>query len=147
MAFIKIKVNEISERNKLLPENSINLAGLFTTLTANDSGTYGGYVEMTGRDDKYLFIANNNGGNSISLTIHAGNGIQGTKNLFASSITSSSCYLCTLDSGRFKRITPNEGYVDNDKTIKHDVEGLNESNKVFITSNKSTCNVAVFKLN
>lgn len=143
MAFSEIKVNKINNVNqpiKLVQSN------IYTALLTNDESeaSFGGYFQMEERDDKYLIAVKNEDSNSAEVRILASDGIQGVNDL-TFTVEASGYAMLNIESGRFKRVSANNGYADNNREIPHGVSELSEKGKVFIIG-KDKVNIAVFAL-
>lgn len=142
MGFSELQVTEINDVSIIDKDYS----DIYTVLMPND-GYYGCYFDMHDRDDKYLLIVYNTSSSpAITLTVKAGNGIAGSVDLISSPIDGNNYAPFVLESGRFKWMTDNDGYIDRNKTIKHGVSGLSEKGKVFITASGGGVCIAVFKM-
>lgn len=146
MAFSKLKVTEINDVSNIDVQKSD--AEMYTALTENDSdGVYGCYFDMQERDDKYLLVVHNtNPSSAITITVKAGNGMGGSVDLISKSIGGNNKAPFTIESGRFKWMSNNDGYIDVNKTIRHGVSDLSEKGKVFITASGSGASIAVIRV-
>lgn len=147
MAFSSITVKDIKEVNKGMTAEAYT--SLTTALATNGetSATYGGYFVMDERDDKYLLLFHNSDTDPHTVTIQAGDALQGV-NSCALTIAASKYTALSIESGRFKRVSANEGYADLAKTIPHGIStaGFTEKGKVFFTSDSASVKAAIFKL-
>lgn len=146
MAFAKLKVTEINQISEFSAPKTT--AEMYTTLTegVEDSDVYGGYLEMTERDDKYVIIVTNtNASATCPITVKAGNGLFSGVDVSCSSIPANSKTAITIESGRFKWMTDNGGYIDKEQSVGHGVDGLSEKGKVFFTTTKSGVSVCVLR--
>ena len=122
MARATINVQALDERNKFAS------AALSTGMTTAIDATDGAEIVWSERDDKYLvLIQNANASEAKSVTIKAGNGIQGVNDI-TTSIAASSYTFIALDSGRFKNV------VGADK------------GKVLFTGDSADIKIAAFKM-
>jgi hypothetical protein len=98
MARVKLTVHEMGKRNELM--TPVATASMFTAVDA----AAGAEFEMSGRDDRVVVLIQNAATSAKSVTVKAGNGIQGvvdyTENVAASSTTA-----IVLESGRFKNVS------------------------------------------
>lgn len=122
MARATINVQALDERNKFAS------AALSTGMTTAIDATDGAEIVWSERDDKYLILIQNaNASGAKSVTIKAGNGIQGVNDI-TTSIAASSYTFIALDSGRFKNV------VGADK------------GKVLFTGDSADIKIAAFKM-
>lgn len=122
MARVTINVQALDERNKFAS------AALSTGMTTAIDATDGAEIVWSERDDKYLILIQNaNASGAKSVTIKAGNGIQGVNDI-TTSIAASSYTFIALDSGRFKNV------VGADK------------GKVLFTGDSADIKIAAFKM-
>lgn len=121
MARANITVHSLNDRNVFA-----DITTLETALTAD-----GGELTMNERDDKYLILAHNSATSASSLTVKAGNGIQGVSDLIHS-VPASGYAIVQLDSGAYKNVTNDE--TDTAKKGK------------VIFAGASTLKIAAFKL-
>ena len=122
MARATINVQALDERNKFAS------AALSTGMTTAIDAADGAEIVWSERDDKYLvLIQNANASGAKSVTIKAGNGIQGVNDI-TTSIAASSYTFIALDSGRFKNV------VGADK------------GKVLFTGDSADIKIAAFKM-
>lgn len=98
MARVKLTVHKMGKRNELM--TAVATASMFTAVDA----AAGAEFEMSGRDDRVVVLIQNAATSAKSVTVKAGNGIQGvvdyTENVAASSTTA-----IVLESGRFKNVS------------------------------------------
>lgn len=147
MAFSQLKVTEITKISELSEGKSED--NIFTDLAKNGTTPefFGGYFDMTARDDKYLIIVKNtNMSAAVTVTVKGGNGIQGSVDYVSDEIPAETYAGMVIESGRFKWVSDNDGYIDCIHRISHGVSGLREKGKVFITSEKDGVSVAIYKL-
>lgn len=146
MAFAKLKVTEINRVSEFSTPKTTS--EMYTALTegVTDSDVYGAYLEMTERDDKYIIIVSNtNSSATAPITIKAGNGLFSGADLTYSEIPASSKTAIAIESGRFKWMTDNGGYIDKTHTDGHGVDGLSEKGKVFFTTSKGGVSICVLR--
>ena len=147
MAFTNVTVNEINKVNEGM--TAATYADMATALASNgeSSATIGACFEMKERDDKYLLLFVNTDSNSQSFTIKASNALQGV-NDYTCTLAAGKFTAMSIDSGRFKWVSANDGYVDLAKTIPHNIStsGFTEKGKVFVTATDAKVKMAVFKL-
>ncbi len=143
MAFSEIKVSKINNVNTPIKVNS---SDIYTGVTTNGESTetFGGYFTMDERDDKYLIVIKNDGGDAAEIKLLASDGIQGVNDLVFT-VEASGYAMLNIESGRFKRVSGNNGYADNKKEIPHGVIGSSEKGKVFVIG-KDKVSVAVIAL-
>lgn len=119
MARTVLTVRELDARN--------TFCTAFTALTQAVDAANGAEFDMEGQDDKHLILIQNAATSAKTVTVKAGNGLQGVCDL--SCEVAASGYTCvTLESGRFKNVT-----------------GDNKG-KVILTGTDANIKVAVFKL-
>lgn len=122
MARTVLTVNELTERNKFLD------CGAISSIAAAVDPTEGAEFAMKERDDKYLILVTNaNGSASKSVTIKAGNGLQGRVDL-TKSIDAGDYHIIAIDSGAYKNVSGTD------------------KGKVVITGASADIKVAVFRL-
>ena len=144
--FSKITVQEINEFNKFKTEAAFS--GISTALASNgaSTATYGAYFEMKDAGDKYLIFVQNvaESGDDKTVTIKAGNGIQGVNDIQKADLGFGEYTLICIDSGRFKNVSENDSL----KKLSSSTSGTQVSakGKVFITGTDANIKVAVFKL-
>ena len=82
------------------------------TKTAATTPTDGVAIDMSGKDFQTVIIVENSGSGSATVTVKAGNGIQGVNDLAAYTLAASEVAAIRLDSGAFKNVTgDNKGKV------------------------------------
>ncbi|MBE6546341.1 MAG: hypothetical protein E7668_02725 [Ruminococcaceae bacterium] len=119
MARTVLTVRELDARN--------TFCSSFTALTQAVDAANGAEFEMEGQDDKHLILIQNAATSAKTVTVKAGNGLQGVCDL--SCEVAASGYTCvTLESGRFKNVTGDD------------------KGKVILTGTDANIKVAVFKL-
>ncbi len=147
MAFSELKVTEINKISELSEAKSED--GIFTALAKNGitPEAFGCYLDMSARDDKYLIIVKNtNMSAAVTVTVKGGNGIQGSVDYVSDLIPAEKYSAMVIESGRFKWVSDNDGYIDGIHRISHGVSGLREKGKVFIIADKDGVSVAVYKM-
>ena len=92
---ISYEIDKVNEAGAV----ALNTA-LFTALDASDGAAY----DASGRDDKTLLLVQNSATSEGTLTVKAGNGIQGVNDLSVV-VPASSTVGLVLESGRFKKIS------------------------------------------
>lgn len=98
-------VYELKDYNKEM-STAITTTGLVGTVDATD----GAYFTMTGQDGKVLILLQASTADA-SVSIKAGNGIQGVKD-YTFTVASGKTQIITIESGRFKNVTgANKGKV------------------------------------
>ena len=121
MARTNLTVRELDARNTFL--GAVASTSLFEAVDATEGAAF----EMKGQDDKYLILVQNAATAAKTVTVKAGNGLQGTADLSVE-VTASSHTGVVLESGRFKNVT-----------------GADKG-KVILTGTDANIKVAVFKL-
>ena len=98
---------------KDIGRNNLSLNAWGTvTFTAATTASDGVAIDYKGKDHKTVILAQNGGSGSATVTVKAGNGIQGVKDLAAYTIAAGSIVAIRLDSGEFKQVTgTNKGNV------------------------------------
>lgn len=105
MAITTITAMKLTDRDTFA--TAVATTGLFKALNATDGAEFA----PSARDDKVLLLVQNGGSSAETLTVKAGNGIQGVDNLTVS-IAASSTTAVVLSSGRFKQMSgANKGKV------------------------------------
>lgn len=89
---------------KLENYNEFSQAVSKASLTQAVDASEGAEFVMRERDDKYLILIENSNEAAKTVTIKAGNGLQGVADL-THSVEASSCALVALESGRFKNVS------------------------------------------
>ena len=119
MARTVLTVHELDKRNTFCPT--------FTALTQAIDAAGGAEFAIEGQDDKYLLLIQNAATTAKTVTVKAGNGLQGVCDL--SCEVAASGYTClTPESGSFKNVSGDD------------------KGKVIITGTDANIKVAVFKL-
>lgn len=119
MARIVLSVHELDERNCFAPT--------FSALVQAVDATAGAEFDMRDSDCKYLLLIQNSASSEKSVTIKAGNGLQGTTDL--STAVAAGSYTCiALESGYFKNVSGDD------------------KGKVILTGASADIKAAVFKL-
>lgn len=121
MARVNIPVQELIVSNEFAPD------ALKTALTTAINAADGAEIVWGHRDEKMLVLIENAATSPKTVTVKAGNGIQGCCDI-AKEIAASSYTFLALDSGRFKNVS-----------------GADKG-KVIITGASADIKVAVFKL-
>ncbi len=75
------------------------------TLTALTSTADGFEIAWDVHDERSVLLVQNTGSSAATVTVKAGNGIQGVKDLDAYSVAAGAVAAITLDSGSFKNVT------------------------------------------
>ena len=144
--FATITVQKLDEINKFKTEAAFS--GITTALASNgaSTATYGAVFAMDSRDDKYLILAQNVAvsGDDKTVTIKAGNGIQGVADVAKADLGYGEYTLIAIESGRFKNVTENETLKALSSATSADQ--ISAKGKVFITGTSADIKVAVFKL-
>ena len=84
----------------------------FKTLTFTACSVDGTMFDFTPADQKMVLVFQNTGAGSSTVTLKAGNGLQGVNDLDAFSIPASGFAAVRLDSGSFKNVSgDNKGKV------------------------------------
>ena len=96
MARTVLSVRELDARNEFSAD--------FTTLTEAVDAAAGAEFTMSDRDDKYLILIQNAATSAKTVTVKAGNGLQGAADLTHS--VSASGYTCVVvESGAYKNVS------------------------------------------
>lgn len=144
--FATITVQKLTDYNKFTTEAAFS--GIATALASNGAGTatYGACFDMDGRDDKYLLLLQNTAasGDDKTVTIKAGNGIQGVNDIAKADLGYGEYTLLALESGRFKNVTENATLKALSSATAADQ--ISAKGKVFITGTSADIKVAVFRL-
>lgn len=98
MARATITPHEMGRVNEAMA--AVANAALFTKVDAADGAAF----EMSGRDDKTLLLIQNSASSDGTVTVKAGNGIQGVNDLIVT-VPQSSTTALVLDSGRYKNVS------------------------------------------
>lgn len=145
-AFSEIKVQKLEEVNEFKKEASTS--AMLTALATNgaSSPTYGAYFKMDERDDKYLILVQNvaASGDDKTVTIKAGNGIQGVADIAKADLGFGEYTFIQVESGRVKNVTDN--VVLSELSSATETTRVPAKGKVFITGTDANIKVAVFKL-
>ena len=96
MARKTLTIHELNKRNQL--------SAAFDTLFEAVDATDGAELTPTARDGKYLVLLHNKAAADKTVTVLAGNGIQGTTD-HVETLAASSYAAINLESGRFKNVT------------------------------------------
>lgn len=90
----------------LIMRNTISTPTL-TTLTANTAAA----IDFDGADERIVVVVQNTTTSATTLTVKAGNGLQGVVDITLA-VPASSVNLLKLDSGRFKNVSgTNKGKI------------------------------------
>ena len=98
MARVVLKVHEMDRVNEAMA--AVTTASLFAAVDASAGAEYA----ASGRDDKTLLLIQNAATSAKTVTVKAGNGIQGVNDLSVS-VPASSTTALVLDSGRYKNVS------------------------------------------
>lgn len=105
MARVVITPHKVGRVNEAM--TAVANTALFTAVDAADGAEF----VMNSRDDKTLVLVQNSASSEGSVTVKAGNGVQGVADLTVS-IPASSTTALVLDSGRYKNVSgPDRGKV------------------------------------
>lgn len=146
-AFAFLTVKKLAEFNKFA--TAADFSGITTAVASNGASTaaYGAYFSAKGADNKYLILVQNTNSTAnadpLSVTIKAGNGLQGNKDITVSLANGKFSYI-TVESGRFKNISEN----DTLKALSSATSGdqVSAKGKIFILGGGTYIKVAVFEL-
>lgn len=119
MARAMISVHSLNDRNEF--------SDITTLEVAVDSTSRQAEFVMNERDDKYLILVHNTATSASTVTVKAGNGIQGVADL-AHSVAASSYATVSIDSGAYKNVSGDD------------------KGKVIIEGSATGVKIAVFKL-
>ena len=121
MARTNLTVRELDARNTFL--GAVASTELFEAVDPAE----GAALEMKGCDDKYLIVVQNAAEAAKTVTVKAGNGLQGVADL--TETVAGSGYACVaLESGHFKNVAGDD------------------KGKVILTGSSTSIKLAVFKL-
>ena len=144
--FSKITVQEINNFNTFKTEALFSAISTALATNGASTATYGAYFDMKDAGDKYLILAQNvaANGDDKTVTIKAGNGIQGVSDIAKTDLGAGEYTLVCIDSGRFKNVSENNTL----KALSSATSSSQVSAKgrVFITGTDANIKVAVFKL-
>ncbi len=127
------RIRKLSDCNEFLTPFS----PIYGAVTANGSA-FGAAVEWDDKDEKTVIIVKNAATSAKSVTIKAGNGIQGVNDISVS-VTAGYFTAIALDSGRFKNVSENEEL----KTLS----GLDTvKGRVIITADSADISIGVIRL-
>lgn len=144
--FATITVQKLSDFNKFATEAAFS--GITTALASNGASTasYGACFEMSERDEKYLILVQNVAvsGDDKTVTIKAGNGIQGVCDVAKADLGYGEYTFIAIESGRFKNVKPNDTLKALSSATSADQ--IEAKGKVFITGTDANIKVAVFCL-
>ena len=122
MAIVNLTVRKLAEWNEF--GTPVTSTALFEAVNAAE----GARIAWNFRDDKILIVAQNADSAAKTLTIKAGNGLQGAAGNLEISLGAGMTTYVAIDSGRFKNVTgDNRGYV-------------------LLTGGSASVKIAVFKL-
>ena len=146
-AFAEITPIAISDMNTFTKEAASETRGTVLATNGETTATFGAYFTMDGKDEQYLVLVENgdtDGVTDLTVTVKAGNGIQGVADLAKTDLGNGEFTLLQIDSGRFKNVTENETL----KALSSAVEETQVSakGKVFITGTSAEIAVTVFKM-
>lgn len=124
-------------------------ATMGTALATNGATTaaFGAYFTMSGEDSKYMILLHNgdaDGATDLTVTIKAGNGLQGVNDISKTNLGNGEFTVLTIESGKFKNVTGNKDL----KELSSAVAGtqVDAKGKVFITGTSAEILATVFKL-
>lgn len=144
--FATITVQKLSDFNKFATEAAFS--GITTALASNgaSAASYGACFEMNERDEKYLILVQNVAvsGDDKTVTIKAGNGIQGVCDVAKADLGYGEYTFIAIESGRFKNVKPNDTLKALSSATSSDQ--IEAKGKVFITGTDANIKVAVFCL-
>ena len=144
--FATITVQKLTDINKFTTEAAFS--GLTTAIASNgaSTATYGACFEMKERDSKYLILVHNaaGSGDDKTVTIKAGNGIQGVADVAKADLGYGEYALIAIESGRFKNVKANATLKALSSATSADQ--IEAKGKVFITGTDTNIKVAVFCL-
>ena len=98
MARVVITPHEMGKVNEAM--TAVANTALFAAVDASDGAEFA----MSGRDDKTLILVQNSATSEGTVTVKAGNGIQGVNDLTVT-VPASSTMALVLDSGRYKNVS------------------------------------------
>lgn len=98
MARVNIPIHKLEDNNKF--SAAIKTTDMAIAIDAAD----GGEIAWDVRDDKAIIIVQNDGDGEAEVTIHHGNGIQGTADLIVA-VPAEYLAFVAIDSGRFKNVS------------------------------------------
>lgn len=101
MARVIITPHEVGKVNEAMA--AVGNTALFVAVDAADGAEFA----MHGRDDKTLLLVQNSATSEGTVTVKAGNGIQGVNDL-SIAVPASSTTALVLDSGRYKNVSGND---------------------------------------
>ena len=101
MARVTITPHKMGRVNEAM--TAVGNTALFAAVDAADGAEFA----MSGRDDKTLVLVQNSASSEGTVTVKAGNGIQGVNDLTVT-VPASSTTALVLDSGRYKNVSGND---------------------------------------
>lgn len=119
MARATINVHSLNDRNEF--------SDIATFETSVDATSKQAEFVMNERDDKYLILIHNTASSASTVTVKAGNGIQGVADL-THSVSSNAYAAVSIDSGAYKNVNGDD------------------KGKVIIEGSSTSVKIAVFKL-
>ena len=75
------------------------------TMTALTSATDGYEIKWDGHDERCILLVQNTGTSAATVTVKAGNGIQGVNDLAAYSVAAGGIAAICIDSGAYKNVS------------------------------------------
>lgn len=144
-AFAKITPIEIGALNTFTEEAASATRATALATNGATSATLGAYFEMDGKDEQYLILIENTAstGADATVTIKAGNGLQGGTDLAFATLGNGEFTCVQVESGRFKNVAENETLKDLSSASAADQ--VPAKGKVFITGSSTDIKVTVFK--
>ena len=144
-AFAKITPIEIGALNTFTEEAASATRATALATNGAATATYGAYFEMDGKDEQYLILIENTAstGDDATVTIKAGNGLQGGTDLAFATLGKGEFTCVQVESGRFKNVAENETLKDLSSATAADQ--VPAKGKVFITGSSADIKVTVFK--
>ena len=144
-AFAKITPIEIGALNTFTQEAASATRATALATNGASTATFGAYFEMDGKDEQYLILIENtdSDGDDATVTIKAGNGLQGGTDLALATLGNGEFTCVQVESGRFKNVAENETLKDLSSATAADQ--VPAKGKVFITGSSSDIVVTVFK--
>lgn len=146
-AFAAITPIAISDMNTFTGVGTSATRGTVLATNGATSATFGAYFTMDGKDEQYLILVENgdsDGATDLTVTVKAGNGIQGVADVVKTDLGNGEFTLIQLDSGRFKNVTENETLKELSSATTADQ--VSAKGKVFITGTSAEIAVTVFKM-
>jgi hypothetical protein len=146
-AFAEITPIEIRDMNTFTEVGTSATRGTVLATNGETSATFGAYFTMDGKDEQYLILIENkdaDGVTDLTVTIKAGNGIQGVADVAKTDLGNGEFTLIQIDSGRFKNVTENETLKELSSAVAS--TQVPAKGKVFITGTSAEIAVTVFKM-